>query len=92
MPNPKTSKQLTLDSLPIVPQKEHAKTTAKVQEKWIIITEIDTLTKEDELALKISFKLLPSNTAFSKVKADLWFGQPTNQLPLNQNSSRPFDC
>jgi hypothetical protein len=81
MPNPKTSKQLTLDSLPIVPQKEHAKTTAKVQEKRIVITEIDTTAKEDELALKISFKLLPSKTAFSKVKTDLWFdNQQTSSL------------
>jgi hypothetical protein len=31
------------------------------------------LTKEDELALKVGFKLFPSKTAFSKVKSDLWF-------------------
>jgi hypothetical protein len=31
------------------------------------------LTKEEELVLKIAFKLLPSKTTFSRVKADLWF-------------------
>src|SRR5665647_1578533 len=69
----KASKQLTLDRLPNAPTKESDKASACIQEKQIIITEIGTLTKEDELALKIAFKLLPSKTAFSRVKADLWF-------------------
>ena len=69
----KASKQLTLDSLSATPKKEQDKTNAKIQEKRIVITEIGTLTKEDELVLKIAFKLLPSKTAFSRVKADLWF-------------------
>lgn len=67
------SKQLTLDRLPSAPKKEPDKTTVQVQEKRIVITEIGTLTKEDELALKVGFKLVPSKTAFSKVKSDLWF-------------------
>ena len=71
--NLKSSKQLTLDNLPNVPKKEPAKTTPPNQEKRIVITEIGTLTKEDELALKVSFKLVPSKTAFSKVQSDLWF-------------------
>jgi hypothetical protein len=69
----KASKQLTLDSLPSAPKKEPAKTTAHIQEKRIVITEIGTLTKEDELALKVGFRLLPSKTAFSRTKSDLWF-------------------
>ena len=69
----KESKQLTLDNLPIAPKQELAKTTAQVQEKRIIITDIGTLTKGDELALKVGFKLFPSKTAFSKVQSDLWF-------------------
>ena len=80
----KTSKQLTLDSLSAAPKNEPVKTNAKIQEKRIVITEIGTVTKEDELALKIAFKLLPSKTAFSKVKADLWFnGQKINSASIS---------
>jgi len=81
--NLKLSKQLTLDNLPNVPKKEPAKTAAQVQEKRIIIIEIGTLTKEDELALKVSFKLLPSKAAFSKVQSDLWFdNQQINSVSI----------
>jgi hypothetical protein len=66
-------KQLTLDKLPAAANKEPTKTSAATPEKQIIITEIDTLTKEDELSLKIDFKLVPSKASFSTVKADLWF-------------------
>ncbi|MGD0645320.1 MAG: hypothetical protein ABSA75_10485 [Candidatus Bathyarchaeia archaeon] len=69
----KAPKQLTLDNLPKAPTKENNKATTTIQEKQIIITEIGTNTKEDELALKVAFKLLPSKTAFSKIKRDLWF-------------------
>lgn len=31
------------------------------------------MVKEDELALKVGFKLFPSKSAFSKVQSDLWF-------------------
>ncbi len=61
-------KQLTLDNLPKATIKEENKTA-----KQIIITQIEAATKEDELALKVDFKLLPSRTVFSRVKADLWF-------------------
>ena len=71
--NLKAPKQLTLDNLPNVPIKEPNETTNPFQEKQIIITEIGTITREDELALKVGFKLLPSKTAFSKLKSDLWF-------------------
>lgn len=69
----KPFKQLTLDSLPNAPKKEPAETPASTHKKQIIITEIASVTKEDELALKIGFKLLPSKTAFSKVQSNLWF-------------------
>ena len=67
----KPAKQLTLDKLPAANAKQANPKPA--QEKQIIITQIESTTKEDELALKIAFKLQPSRLAFSKVKADLWF-------------------
>ena len=80
----KQSKQTTLDSLPKVPKKEYAKTAEPRREKQIIITEIDTVTKEDELALKVGFRLLPSKTVFSKINADLYFdGQKLNSMRVS---------
>ena len=67
------TKQLTLDNIANSPEQEPAKATIQNQEKQIIITEIGTVTREDELDLKVGFTLLPSKTAFSKVKSDLWF-------------------
>lgn len=69
----KTQKQLTLDNLPNAPIKEKNETNNHSQEKQITITEISTETREDELALKVGFKLLPSKAAFSKVKSNLSF-------------------
>jgi hypothetical protein len=81
--NPKLSKQLTLDNLPTAPDSEPSKTIAQIREKQIIITEIGILTKQDELALKIGFKLVPSKTAFSKVHSDLWFdNQQINSVAI----------
>ena len=78
-----TSKQLTLDHLPNTPKHESTETTAQVQEKRIIITEVGTVTKEDELAVKISFKLFPSKTAFSRVQSDLSFdNQKISSVPV----------
>jgi hypothetical protein len=71
--NPKPSKQLTLDNLPAAPPKEPTKLNPQTREKRIVITEIGVLPKEDELVLKVGFKLIPSKTAFSKVQLDLWF-------------------
>jgi hypothetical protein len=62
-----------LDSLPNAPKKEPGEAPSSTQKKQIIITEIAAVTEEDELALKIGFKLLPSKTAFSKLKSNLWF-------------------
>lgn len=72
-PAAKQSKQQTLDSLQDAPQKEPDRAVDSDQKKHIVITEIGTQTKEDELALKVAFRLLPSKTAFSKMKSDLWF-------------------
>lgn len=69
----KQSKQSTLDSLPDKPKKEFAKAPEFEHKKQIIITEIGTVTKEDELALEVEFRLLPSKAAFSKVTSDLYF-------------------
>jgi hypothetical protein len=71
----KHSKQATLDT----PSESHrarpAKTVVPEQKKQIEITEISTATREDELILKIAFKLSPSRTAFSRLTSDLYFDE-----------------
>lgn len=69
------SKQSTLDNLPEARKAEPAKPSVPEQKKQIEITEISTNTREDELVLKIGFKLLPSRTAFSRITSDLYFDQ-----------------
>jgi len=69
----KQSKQKTLDNLPEAPKEKPPQPIKSKQEKQITITEISTLAKEDELTLKVGFRLLPSRIAFSKIKADLFF-------------------
>ena len=72
--NPKGTKQLTLDSLPNASANEFNKAATSTREKQIIITDIASIPREDEeLALKVSFRLFPSKTAFSKLKSDLAF-------------------
>jgi hypothetical protein len=66
----KQSKQTTFDNLPEAPKNELAVSKPK---KQIIITEIKSVTKEDELELKVGFRLLPSKTAFSRLNAELYF-------------------
>ena len=63
-----TSKQITLDKLSEAARKEPAKSS-----KQIVITEVATTIGENELGLKVAFKLHPSKAAFSKVLADLSF-------------------
>jgi hypothetical protein len=65
--------QTTLDSIREVPHKESDKAVNSEQKKQIVITGIGTATKEDELALKVDFRLLPSRTAFSKITSELHF-------------------
>ena len=71
----KHSKQTTLGTLQEIRRAESAKAAVPEQKKQIGITEINTITREDELVLKIGFKLLPSRTAFSRVTLDLFFDQ-----------------
>ena len=71
----KQSKQATLDSLPDVPRKESVKEITSEQKKQIAITKIDTETREDEIALKVEFKPLPSRTSFSKITAETYFDE-----------------
>jgi hypothetical protein len=69
----KQSKQKTLDNLPVIPQKENAKTVESALKKQVVITELDAVTKEDELRLKVGFRLVPSKADFSKLISDLFF-------------------
>jgi hypothetical protein len=79
----KHSKQATLDTPPELHELEPAKAAVPEQKKQIEITEINNTNREDELVLKIGFRLLPSRTAFSRVTADLYFdGQKIDSLRL----------
>src|SRR4030067_3728829 len=81
--NLRASKQLTLDRLPNSPKKNSVDVNVSATKKQIIITEINTVTKEDELALNVGFRLLPSKTAFSKVRSTLWFdGQQISSVSI----------
>ena len=71
----KHSKQTTLGNLPEHHIDESAKAAVPEQRKHIEIMDISTSTREDELILKIGFKLLPSRTAFSRVTSDLFFDE-----------------
>lgn len=51
------------------------KITKPDQKKQIEITEIKTITREDDLLLKVGFRLLSSKTAFSKVTSELFFNE-----------------
>jgi hypothetical protein len=69
----KQPKQAKLDNIPKLPNKTPAKPVGDGQKKQITITEIAAVTREDELALRIGFKLFPSRAAFSKITSDLYF-------------------
>ncbi len=71
----KRSKQTTLGNSPEIHNAGPPKADAPEQKKQIEITEISTSTREDELALKVGFRLLPSRTAFSRVTSDLYFDE-----------------
>ena len=65
----KHSKQTTFDSLPTA--KENP--SKPQNNKRIIISEISNETKEDDLELKVAFRLVPSRTSFSRVFVELFF-------------------
>ena len=78
----KHSKQTTLDSLPASQQKS-PQAIESSSKKQIIITEIGTETAEDELTVKIVFRLLPSKASFSKITLDLFFdGHKMYDVPI----------
>ena len=65
----KRSKQATFDSLPAAKEKS----VPVRNSKRIIITEIANEATEDDLELKVVFRLMPSKAAFSKVFAEMYF-------------------
>jgi hypothetical protein len=69
----KQPKQTRIDDIPKLPKKASAKPVGEGQKKQITITEVVAVTREDELALRIGFKLFPSRAAFSKVTSVLYF-------------------
>jgi hypothetical protein len=71
----KHSKQTTLGTRPELHRTQPAKAAVPEQKKQIEITDISTTTREDELVLKIGFRLLPSRTAFSRIPSDLYFDE-----------------
>jgi hypothetical protein len=77
----KQPRQTTLDNLPDVHQKEGSRPIESTQKKRISISGIEAVSMEDDLSLRIEFKLLPSKTAFSKIMSDLYFdGQKLNTI------------
>jgi hypothetical protein len=71
--NTKASKQQTLDRKYDRTDNDAKKEVPQKNGKQIVITEISTTTKVDELSLKVDFRLVPSRTAFSRVHFVLWF-------------------
>jgi hypothetical protein len=70
-PAVKNSKQSTIDDLSYQFNIQKRETSKSIKE--IIIDQIRTINKENELALKIEFRLLPSNASFSKINLDIYF-------------------
>ena len=66
------SRQTTFDNLP---SREQSGNQAETQtsKKQIIITDVASAAGEDELAVKIGFRLVPSKAAFSKITLELYF-------------------
>jgi hypothetical protein len=68
----KHSKQSTFDNVS-EPKSEPAKVITTESRKQIEIAEITASTREDGLAFRVSFRLLPSKTAFSRLTSDVYF-------------------
>ena len=96
----KQSKQMTFDNLPEAHKKESVETVVPKQKKQIVIGEIGTLAKEDELELKVGFRLFPSRNSFSKITVELYFDEqkihtksvsiPRSPLTRNELELPPF--
>ena len=79
--NVKTLRKKTLSNLPKSPHKSPQENLTPRKE--IVITSVETQTKEEELDLKVSFRSQSSKLAYSKVLADLYFdGQRLDSLLL----------
>ena len=79
--------QSTLDDLSFQFNINRTKQAIKPK-KAIMINNIADTTKEDELALKIEFSLIPSKASFSKINLDLYFQeQLINSIPLHITQS-----
>src|ERR1035437_4319777 len=68
----KQAKQSTIEDLSFQFNIERTREAIRPT-KEIVINKISDITKEDELALKVEFSLLPSKTSFSKINLDLFF-------------------
>jgi hypothetical protein len=78
----KQAKQSTLEDLSFQFNINRIKEAIKPT-KAIVINSIADTTKEDELALKVEFSLIPSKASFSKINLDLYFQeQLINSTPL----------
>lgn len=81
------SKQSTLEDISFQFNIERSKEATKPA-KAIVINRIADTTKEDELALKVEFTLLPSKVSFSKISLDLYFQDNLlKSTPLHITSS-----
>jgi len=79
----KYSRQSTLGDMPETHKAQPAKPAASKPQKKIEITDVNTSTREDDLTLKVAFRLLPSRTAFSRLTVDLYFdGQKIESIRL----------
>jgi hypothetical protein len=67
------SKQKTIGNFLESHLSEPTKEINVKHEKRIEITDIVTSAREDELVLKVSLRLMPSRTSFSKVTSELYF-------------------
>jgi len=70
----KQSKQTTFDTIPAVQEKPSPKVEA-YSNKQIMIIGVSTQAREDDLELKVGFKLVPSRASFSKIIAELYFDE-----------------
>lgn len=79
----KRSKQTTLFSPHEPPKPKCVIAEAHRRKKQIEITEVTASAREDELELRVGFRLVPSRSAFSRVSVELHFdGQKVESLRL----------
>ena len=71
----KRSKQSTLGTFSAIRTTEPSKSAASEPKKQIEIIEICPSIAEDELSLRIGFRLVPSRTRFSRITSDLFFDE-----------------